>query len=603
MTPPLLPSSPITFPSPLNLSERFNLKPLDAGKTSDLVADLTAPFMISDSIFPDPSHDSSSSFLQLLPSTPSPIRKRSRPETLMVEALLTPPISTTKKVRFTELELPPRISTPEYENLENELEGRILTRVDQELAQEQLQEADSTLRIEVPIMDFSRPKPPWEELEKGPKRVRGLKERLGSAARNWSGSGGVGMDLSWRPFMRNSVRIPHEDLGNDESVNELLVKVEESNESEKILIEGLRTLGLEGVEQGDLELEPGIFTVKMDVETLVMRKKRKRSKIEEQPRAAADDGSKPTFRKESSLQRDAGPLSKNPLDTFMALRSRLAKNPVDASNSRAIQIGPEIETTPKLVAPIKRAATPIPPPFPTPKIQHPTPPSTFIASTTLLAERRLFKLIKNLYPMATIIERDFNMPIPDTFAGVSQTQNCVDTEADLLLSPLSGVVLTTLQKIRQAPPPGQVLSTIRQRVTNVALLYERLFVIVLGQVRGSDTETIVGFIAFVAALRAGVQVKIIDDDKDVVARWIVALMAREGSAARLLEEETLWERFLRKAGFNAFAAQVVLRECREGGLRGFLKMDVEEKRKKFKEMVGDKVLERVLWRLEEDWDA
>lgn len=590
MTPPLLPSSPIICPSPLKLAETLDLKPIDAGKTVSLIADLTASFMAADSMLIDPSPGSPSSFLQLHPPTPSPIRKRPRPETLMVEALLTPPASTTKRVRFAGLELPQRIATPEDEEVASELgEMQVLVRVDRELAQEQLQEADSTLRVEVPVMDFSRPKLPWENPENGLERLRDLQMWAGMAAKKWGGSGSIGVDILWRPFVRSAIKIPTEELEDGGSVGEMVVV--EGDEGERSLVESLWTLGR--FEERDIELEPGTFTVKMDMDALVKRKQ-KRARAEHLLHTATISGGEGLKAMEL--------LFANPLDTFMALRSRVVKplEKTSAPVSRKIQINPEPETASKPITEPEVAAKILS--FPTPNIQIPVPPGTFIVSTTLLAERRLFRLIKDLYPTAIIIERDFSVPIPDTFAGTTYTQHD-DTEADLLLSPLSGVVLTTLQKIRQAPLQGQTLSTIRQRVMNVALVYERLFVVILGTVRASDAETVASFVGFAAGLRAGVHVRVLDEDLEVVAKWMVALMVREGSEAKLLEEETLWERFLRKAGFNAFAAQIVLRDCRDGGLRAFLKMDAGERRRRFKGVSGERVLERVLGRLEGEWDG
>lgn len=599
MTPPLLPSSPITLPPCLRLAETLDIGPINAGSTSSLIVDLTVSFMDADSMLADPSTDCTSSFLQHASLTPSPIRKRPRPETLMVEALLTPPASTAKRVRFASLELPSRICTPELEEAENKSEGQeILARVEQELAQEQLQEADSTLRIEIPVMDFSRPKLPWEDPESGLERVRGLEAWAGLAARKWGGSGSVGMELSWRPFVRSAIMTSVEEVEDAEFISDFVVGSEENEESEMAVLGDLRALRLKGIEEEDgIELEPGIFTVRMDVEALVKRKKQKRPKIDDHPRATADES---LGKEASGLRRYIGPLSTNPLDTFMTLRSRVVKEPANTLNSRTIQINPnpQLNQTP-IVLPEPTPSTPLSP-FPTPKIHLPISPGTFIASTTLLSERRLFRGIKDLYPTATIIERDFTVPIPDTLSGAPQPPDA-DPEADLLLSPFSGVVLTTLQKIRQAPLPGNSLSSTRQRIADVALLYERLFVLVLGTVRSSDTETIAGFMSFAAALRLRVYVRVISEKEDIAASWAVALMAREGSPVRLLDEETLWERFLRRAGLNAFAAQVVLRECREVGLRGLLKMEGEERRRLFVAVAGERVGERVGQRLAGVW--
>lgn len=601
MTPPLLPSSPITLPPSLRLAERLDVGPINAGSTSSLISDLTASFMAADSMLVDPSlADCTSNFLQHIPPTPSPIRKRPRPETLMVESLLTPPTSTTKRVRFASLELPLRISTPELEEAENKSQGQqILVRVEQELAQEQLQEADSTLRIEIPVMDFSRPKLPWEGPGNGLERVRDLETWAGLAAKKWGGSGGVGMELSWRPFVRSAIVVAVEELEDAEFMNEFLVRSEDGEENERTLLDNLRALGLKRVEEDDeTELEPGVFTVRMDMEALVQRKKKQQiPKLDDHIRAAAD---KRNGKEASGLQKDAEPLSTNPLDTFMALRSRVAKKSENALNSRTIQINPiaQLNQVPTVLP--EPTPSPAPQPFPVPKINLPVSPGTFIASTTLLSERRLFRGIKDLYPTATIIERDFTVPIPDTFNDAPHTTDA-DPEADLLLSPLCGVVLTTLQKIRQAPLPGHAMNSTRQRVADVALLYERLFVLVLGTVRSSDAETIAGFMSFAAALRLSVHVRVVPEEGDAAASWTVALMAREGSQVRLLDEETLWERFLRRAGLNAFAAQVVLRECREVGLRGLLKIEGDGRRRLFVDVAGERVGERVERRLVGAW--
>lgn len=518
----------------------------------------------------------------------------------MVEAPLTPPTSITKRVRFASLQLPPYIRTLGLEGAEDESEGKlILARVKQELEQEQLQEADSTLRVDVPVMDFSRPKLPWEEPGNGLDRVHHLEAWAGLASKKWGGSGCVGIELSWRPFLRSAIRVSVEGLGDGGFVDELVVSSQDGDKAERLFLDGLKFLRLkEEKEEDEVGLEPGVFKERIDIEALVKKKKKKnRPKHDDHTRAVADESCGNKF---SDPQRDIGPLSTNPLDTFMALRSRVAKKPANTLNSRTIQINPiaQLSLPPTALA---APSSPALPPFPGPKTVLPVSPGTFIASTTLLSERRLFRDIKDLYPTATIIERDFTVPILDTFNNDPQALDA-DSEADLLLSPLSGVVLTTLQKIRQAPLPGNALSSTRQRVADVALLYERLFVLVIGTVRGSDTETIAGFMSFSAALQLKVYVRLVPEESDIAARWVVALMVREGSQVRLLEEETLWERFLRRAGFNAFAAQVVLRECREIGLRGILKMEGRRRRGFFVQVAGERVGERVERRLVGVWE-
>ncbi|RPB14574.1 hypothetical protein P167DRAFT_57360 [Morchella conica CCBAS932] len=603
MTPPLLPILPIITPSPIKLSSTLDLKPIDGGETALLIADLTALFIAADSLLDQPCSESPSNFLLTTPPMESPVRKLPRTETLLVEALITPPASTVKKVRFADLPLPPRISTPPGEALEDSLDMEILSRVSQELAQEQLQEADSTLRMNVPFVGLSLPVLPWDKAGDGLERLRDLKTWAGIASRKWGGAAGVGVDLSWRPFARSAVKVPTEDLGNGEVVDEVRIIPGDIEAIESGLVEGLRTIGLAKHGDKEYELEAGVFAVKTDMETLLRNKKRKAPKVQKLTQSVATGkNGVGTIRK---LDGEA-PLFANPLDTFMALRSRVSKKPrlssEEVPRTIAIQGAQEQEKIPS-----RNIATPAPiteaPAFPRPQIHLPSSPGVFIASTTLLSQRRLFRLIRDLYPTATVIERDFTVPIIDHFAGIPSSHKD-SAEADLILSTFCGLIFTSLQKIRQAPMPGQVLNTTRQRVLDVSLLYERLFVIVLGTIYGrSDSETIAGFVGFAASLRAGVNIRVLREDDDVVARWVVSTMIKEGDEGKLLEDETLWERFLRKAGFNAFAAQVVLRHCRDGGLRAFLCMSSDEKRMAFSGVVGERVMERVLERLESEWDT
>jgi len=94
-------------------------------------------------------------------------------------------------------------------------------------------------------------------------------------------------------------------------------------------------------------------------------------------------------------------------------------------------------------------------------------------------------------------------------------------------------------------------------------------------------------------------------------------------ASKLLVDETTWERFLRKAGFNAFAAQVVLMklgelshsvsidegevvDCSssfdESIIRTFVTMSAEERTQRFEGLLGcRRVLVRVNEVLEQYW--
>lgn len=86
-------------------------------------------------------------------------------------------------------------------------------------------------------------------------------------------------------------------------------------------------------------------------------------------------------------------------------------------------------------------------------------------------------------------------------------------------------------------------------------------------------------------------------------------MLHHGVPTPLLQDETLWEIWLRRAGLNAFAAQAVLGALKQPsddrgpglqisdqvwGLPAFVLMGAEERRSRFEGMLGGReVLERV----------
>ena len=86
---------------------------------------------------------------------------------------------------------------------------------------------------------------------------------------------------------------------------------------------------------------------------------------------------------------------------------------------------------------------------------------------------------------------------------------------------------------------------------------------------------------------------------------------------KLLQDETLWEVFLRRAGLNAFAAQAILARLKAPdqnevdtvdaqetnfGLTAFIKMSVEERYTQFETLLGGRrLLRRVSQVLDATW--
>lgn len=264
----------------------------------------------------------------------------------------------------------------------------------------------------------------------------------------------------------------------------------------------------------------------------------------------------------------------------------------------------------------------------------------FVVSTRFLKNRKLACRVQRLYPGAELIERDFTLGEP----ARNGVQSCPDPpsnligslsdEADITISSGTGIILTTLQKISQCSLPGQAVRLIaRERVARVALRYEKLFVLVSedhirdctanetgnaeSHIVNSNYKAGIDFVGFCSTLKHDTQALFIAGKEENLAEWIVAMMVKHGGVqpgVMLIPEETTWEIFLRRAGFNTFAAQAILAElrsqstatststARDGGLTAFVKMPIEERVKRFEKMFGgSNLLKRVSSHLDARW--
>jgi hypothetical protein len=308
--------------------------------------------------------------------------------------------------------------------------------------------------------------------------------------------------------------------------------------------------------------------------------------------------------------------------------------------------------------------TPILPELPSvPKNLH---PCSFIISTTLLQQRNLTREIEKLYPNAEFMQRDFTVP------------HSAVQEADLLLSPSTGLIFTTLQQVKQRALPGQPdRSPLKERVSKLQYQYERLVVLVsegltrameeYGSSRpidNSDKEAISLFENFTGKLEGDIVVKYVRGGEQALARSIVGEMAKwglphgskdigdlkavqdEGTVSTLIfmlaptylqhsitflassirNNATQWELFLRRAGFNTYAAQVIIGSLQTPdpyplcfgspsvseisetvevlGLTAFILMDADERVRRFQALLGgSRILKRVNRVLDQEWPS
>jgi hypothetical protein len=157
-------------------------------------------------------------------------------------------------------------------------------------------------------------------------------------------------------------------------------------------------------------------------------------------------------------------------------------------------------------------------------------PCSFIVTSSLLQQRSLMKQVGQLYPGAELVYRDYNL------------RHSAAKEADIILSPSTGLIFTTLQQVKQRALPGQPdRSPIKERMNALQLRYERLVVMVgegltremeeLGSSRPDDPrdrEALIHFETF-ASQRAGeMLVKYVRGGEQALARSTVVEMANYG---------------------------------------------------------------------------
>ncbi|POR38060.1 Uncharacterized protein TPAR_01743 [Tolypocladium paradoxum] len=262
-------------------------------------------------------------------------------------------------------------------------------------------------------------------------------------------------------------------------------------------------------------------------------------------------------------------------------------------------------------------------PAPAPDINIPEEKGPCIISLTL--ERSIVRQLEMSWPADMLLDRDYSQH--DTMAwspGTVLPKKVVSPltfEADISLSPSTGVITTTLLKVKQKPLPGSKAQTpLRERVQRISHKYESLVVLVsgsnpagefVGSFGSSDMAAYADFVRFTAALDGEVKAYLVPGSNKTLSQWILSLMCRHSTQsvalARFISaEETTWEVFLRRAGMNVVAAQVLsktlLEEFGNAGLAQFLVMPPHTRVSKYGQLLGgQRVLLRCCEGLDRGW--
>lgn len=240
--------------------------------------------------------------------------------------------------------------------------------------------------------------------------------------------------------------------------------------------------------------------------------------------------------------------------------------------------------------------------------------------------RPILRQLELVWSSENLLDIDYSEHI--AIPRASESAQCKETttsglsfEADVSLSPVTGIIVTNILKVRQRPLPGsQSQSPLRERVQKVSQKYETLLVLVseshpvgefLGELAPSDIAAYADFVSFTVALDGDINVQLVPGAEQTMASWISAYLSQNsfkshGMKRLLSSEETEWEIFLRRAGMNVFAAKILSKTLFEqagaSGLAAFLTMPVQERVARFAPLLGgEKVLCLTAKALDRSW--
>lgn len=611
---------------------------------------------------------------------------------------------------------PEDTSSSDFDALFDEAIASISIKAKRTIEQEQLQEEDTTLKVVVPVMDFSLPITPWKasiratsSRETDDVQNEMLKEMKALHFSNdpskehiWPMNEKAERELKWAAFPTALGKVEmQESILDDGSLAKYLAQPERVNiDTLTWKPEGLRILD-ELAESDEEVLEEGIFPEENNMESLIRKRKLELELADTSP---SSDGISRATKARQSSNRDvttrlaeanfenkkevqAAQRNENSgsaftdsfsamgaLNDFLNVRKGIIEKPklkadhhfsgapstnqpilvqADTAKSTSKSIMPSpIVTPPITLCPFVVSASflsnrnlsrQIQTSFPSAEFierdfslypgQAQRPPSRSNKAPPLLSNRNLARQIQNMFPTAEYIERDFNLYLASQQRPPSKSNTAppllstMADEADMILSPSTALIWTTMQKIKQRSLPGKVArSAIRERILRTSPRYERLLVMVSedrqandsiapSQLDNNDCEALVEFMTFCSSLHDEVTVTFIGGGEEDLAKWIAAMMVKYGIAdqeVKLLQDESIWEVFLRRAGMNAFAAQAILDKSKapeqpqshevDFGLTAFVKMTLEERLAKFETFLGGRrLLNRVSKVLDARW--
>ncbi|KAK9235223.1 hypothetical protein V1525DRAFT_452195 [Lipomyces kononenkoae] len=163
------------------------------------------------------------------------------------------------------------------------------------------------------------------------------------------------------------------------------------------------------------------------------------------------------------------------------------------------------------------------------------------------------------------------------------------TEADILLSSSCGLLVCSFAQILQREQDGT--RVVVKRAQDVFQRVERLCILVcISPTTGFKSQSDWSALADFMATLAGIRILLVKETESV---GVLISMCQQfgGQGNGMADVETTWERFLRKVGVNAYAAQEILKIM---PLKKFIECGHDERLNAFLDLVGLKVLVTVI---------
>lgn len=522
------------------------------------------------------------------------------------------------------------------------------------IEQEQLQAIDAIGRVPIPVMDFLIPEPEWKRLcgsgsgEIGIlKWIQAGKQQLFKPL-SWPADRAAERKMVWSPITPKVAAVPeNEDMKEGEPVLEKYLELPRSSEVTTSL-DCIHHRGAPVVfedDDRDEDIETQLTRTKPTVDFKNAVRKRvmdtNTQGTPKKPRHTID-----TIEQTSLIQttKNDGPFllpgdspgaSGSLLANFMevhAPKKRVWTNSkyFASAQTRASSLPASTQQSTKqdnmqILEKSKTGVT-----APCPNIEPPNTALTVFIS--IRVPRRMIRFLESIIPDLTLLERDYDAHNtfiwkPGSVVRTEVVPSLAD-DADITVSPSTGLIVTSMIRVRQKPRTGTSKSTVQIRVEKASLRHERLILLVGGEggrndtcdaMSSSDSTALLELHGFVSGLECNIQVHYVGGGDRTLANWVAACICRHGVAdlqtlADLNESETLWEVFLRRAGFNVFAAQAVASHFKSPsnesdvtcsphyGLGAFMTMTRDERMRQFGQLVGTRVLERVSRNVDGLWN-